>query len=51
MEETKIKLIQQLDSPVSVNNLLLDEFLYGITEDFIEELRENSLSSKKEDIE
>lgn len=50
LEEAKLSVFQSLDAPVSINNEGLDKFLYGITDEMIQERRERLLDVSKDQV-
>ncbi|EHY51875.1 Presequence protease, mitochondrial [Exophiala dermatitidis] len=50
LEESKLSIFQGIDAPRSVNTEASKEFLYGITEDMDQEMRERLLDVTKEQV-
>jgi presequence protease len=50
IEESKLGIFQQIDAPVSVSSDASKEFMYGITEDMDQKMREHLLDVKTEDV-
>lgn len=50
VEEGKLSVFQQIDAPISVQSDGSKEFMYGITDDMDQEMRERLLDVTKEDI-
>ena len=50
LEESKLSLFQDIDAPRSVSSDGSKEFMYGITEDMDQEMRERLLEVSKEDV-
>ena len=50
LEESKLGVFQQLDAPTSVSGEAGKEFMYGITEDMDQKMREQLLDVTKEDV-
>lgn len=50
LEEAKLSVFQSLDAPVSINSEGLDKFMFGITEEMIQQRREQLLDVTKEQV-
>lgn len=50
IDESKLSMFQSIDAPTSVSGEASKEFLYGITEDMDQQMRENLLDVTKEDV-
>merc|ERR1711939_635684 len=50
LEESKLSIFQGIDAPRSVSSEASKEFMYGITEDMDQKMRENLLDVTKEDV-
>ncbi|RMZ91583.1 hypothetical protein DV736_g1171, partial [Chaetothyriales sp. CBS 134916] len=50
LEESKLSVFQQIDAPTSVSTEASNEFIYGITEDMDQQMRERLLDVTKEDV-
>ncbi|RMZ80720.1 hypothetical protein DV738_g2578, partial [Chaetothyriales sp. CBS 135597] len=50
LEESKLSVFQQIDAPTSVGTEASKEFIYGITEDMDQQMRERLLDVTKDDV-
>ncbi|KIV94541.1 hypothetical protein PV10_02297 [Exophiala mesophila] len=50
IDESKLSMFQSIDAPTSVSGEAGKEFMYGITEDMDQQMRENLLDVTKEDV-
>jgi len=50
LEESKLSIFQQIDAPTSVSSDASKEFMYGITEEMDQQMREHLLDVSKEDV-
>ena len=50
LEESKLSIFQRIDAPTSVSSEASKEFMYGITEDMDQEMRERLLSVTKDSV-